>query len=57
MLYDIERAFKESGLSRREMERLKKKIKKEFPNDEMMYELHVVRALHALKRGATKKST
>jgi len=44
-LFDIKKAIKESGLSKKEVQRILKETKKEFPDDQMMYELHVIRAL------------
>jgi len=45
-MFDIERAAKRSGLSAKKIKKIKGEVKKEFPNDRMMYELHVIRALH-----------
>jgi len=46
-MFDIERAAKRSGLSTKKIAKIKREVNKEFPNDRMMYELHVIRALHA----------
>jgi hypothetical protein len=46
--YNLEKLWKKTSVSRKKFEKLKKEIRKEFPNDEMMYELHVMRALNAL---------
>ena len=50
MMFDIETALKNSTFSRQEFEVIKKYCRIEFPNDDMMYELHVVRAILAHKR-------
>ena len=51
MMYDIDAAFKSSGLTQEEFERIKQEVRSEFPNDEMMYELHIIRIFNAIKRG------
>jgi hypothetical protein len=43
--YDLERAIQESGLPSRIVDDILNEVRTEFPDDEMMYELHVVRAL------------
>ena len=48
--YDIEGMATVSGMSREEFERLKSEVRDEFPNDQMMFELHLMRAIHALGR-------
>ena len=54
MMYDIETAFKNSGLSAQEIEKIKREVRNEFPNDDMMYELHIIRILKAVKKGYWK---
>ena len=54
MMYDVETAFKKSGLSSKEIERIKQQVQKDFPNDDMMYELHIIRILSAIKKGYWK---
>lgn len=54
MIYDIETAFKSSGLSVQEIEKIKRDVRSEFPNDDMMYELHIIRILNAMKKGYWK---
>jgi len=49
-MFDINKAIKESKISEREIKKLEYKIKKEFPNDRMMYELHLIRVLSSLKK-------
>ena len=51
MMYDIEAAFKSSGLTHEEFEKIKSEVRSDFPNDEMMFELHVIRILNAIKKG------
>lgn len=54
MMYDIDTAFKNSGLSAREIEKIKRDVRSEFPNDDMMYELHIIRILKAIEKGHWK---
>ncbi len=51
MMYDIEAAFKKSGLTVEEFERIKSEVRADFPNDDMMFELHIIRILNAIKKG------
>ncbi len=57
MMYDIETAFRKSGLSANEIEKIKQEVRTEFPNDEMMYELHIIRILKAIEKGYWKISS
>ena len=54
MIYDVETAFKKSGLSLAEIQSIKRQVRKDFPNDDMMYELHIIRILNAMKKGYWK---
>ena len=49
--YDYERIAREAGISAGDLERLCRLIRQEFPHDDMMYELHVLRACMAIKDG------
>ena len=49
-IFDIKKAIKESGLSKREVKHLLAEVKKEFPDDQLMYELHVIRALQRMSK-------
>jgi hypothetical protein len=51
MMYDIETAFNSSGLTKKEFEKIKSEVRADFPNDDMMYELHVIWILNAIKKG------
>ncbi len=50
-MFELERAKRESGLSDHELARLAERIKAEFEGDEMLFELHLLRVLYALKEG------
>ena len=41
------KVIKKISISKKELQKLEKEIKQEFPNDRMMYELHVLRALRS----------
>lgn len=46
-IFDVKRKCKELGLSKDIFETISKEVRSEFPNDEMMFELHLIRALMA----------
>jgi hypothetical protein len=45
--FDLEKAAKESGLSEETVRKIEKEVREEFPDDDMMYELHVLRAIES----------
>ena len=49
-MFNLEKARKEAGISKIKFQRIKKEVKKDFPNDSMMFELHVLRYIDFLKR-------
>ncbi len=58
--FDYQKVAGEMGIPDVLMKQIEKEIKKEFPNDRMMYELHVLRALRSkywLKKQKPAKST
>ncbi len=55
-MFDINKAIKESGLSKAKVLRLQKEIKNDYPHDPMLYELHVIRALRTKKNLLTHRS-
>lgn len=44
-MFDVQKAIKDSRLSNREVLRLQNETRQEFPDDPMLYELHMIRAL------------
>lgn len=44
-MFDIKKVAKEYGLSQKQVTKIKKEVKQEFPRDKVMYELHVIRAI------------
>jgi hypothetical protein len=49
--YDYERIARDAGISAGDLERLCRLIRREFPRDDMMYELHVMRACRVVRDG------
>jgi hypothetical protein len=54
-MFDVEKAMKESGLSRKEITKIEREVRREFPNDQMMYELHLIRAFMFYEQKKTRK--
>ncbi|MGD2250912.1 MAG: hypothetical protein PVF58_21135 [Candidatus Methanofastidiosia archaeon] len=50
MFFDTEKKAKELNINPEIYQKLKKEIENEFPNDEMMSELHLLRALTEYSR-------
>jgi hypothetical protein len=53
MFFDTEREAKELGIPAQVHENLKKEVRHEFPNDEMLFELHLLRVLMEYSRKKT----
>lgn len=53
MMFDYVTVARRAGVSEAQLERLCALVRAEFPSDEMMAELHVLRALLAIERGDT----
>jgi tRNA-binding EMAP/Myf-like protein len=56
MLYDIENLLKEAKLSEKEKTKIIAELKEEFPQDEMLFELHLFRIVQYLKKQKMKES-
>lgn len=54
MLYDIKILLKELDLSKKEKEKLVDEVRNEFPQDDMLFELHLFRAVKFLKSRKTR---
>jgi len=50
-MFDVERLKIESGLEPRKLALLEEQIRGEFKADEMMFELHYIRVLKAIREG------
>jgi hypothetical protein len=48
-MFNSENMMDELGLSKEDKERIIKEVKEEFPNDEMLFELHLLRVVQYLK--------
>ncbi len=51
MMFDLEILKRESGLTQDQLVRLEQDVRAEFPHDEMMFEIHLLRILEAIKKG------
>jgi len=51
MLFDYKTAADRAGIARDKLERLAAIIRAEYPDDETMAELHILRAVLAVERG------
>ena len=49
--FDFEKVAREAAIPEDKLEELCQSIRREFPRDDMMYELHVLRACMAIKDG------
>ncbi len=45
-MFDVNKAIKESLLPRTKIKQLHNEIKRDYPNDPLLYELHMIRALN-----------
>jgi len=50
MYFETRKKARDLGIDSRVYEQIKKEVKKEFPNDKMMFELHLLRALMEYSR-------
>jgi len=49
MLYDVKTLLEEVNLNDKDKKKLIEEIRKEFPHDEMLFELHIFRVVKYLK--------
>lgn len=49
--FDYEKAAHKARIPAGKMEQLRKMVREEFPKDEMMYELHLLRVCMAIEQG------
>ena len=57
MLYDIEMLLKDLDISKKEKEELLKELREEFPEDDMLFELYLFRAVQHFKKLKSKKDS
>lgn len=48
-MFNIEKIIKEAGLPMELVKTIEEEVRQEFPKDEMMYELHLMRAIETEK--------
>jgi len=53
-MFDIDKIARESGLPEEIIGKIRDEVRQEFPKDEMMYELHVMRAIESEKNKAMR---
>ena len=51
--FDYENIAKKAGIPPNKLEELRKLVRQEFPRDDMMYELHLLRACMAIQQKHT----
>jgi DNA-binding XRE family transcriptional regulator len=49
-MFDYEALAKEYNVNREALAQLEKEVRRDFPHDEMMFELHMIRALRWLNK-------
>lgn len=49
--FDYENAAREANISADKLDQLRERVRQEFPRDEMLYELHFLRACMAIRNG------
>jgi hypothetical protein len=49
-MFDYESLANKYNISHEDLTRLTKEVRQEFPHDEMMFELHMIRALRNLNK-------
>ncbi len=50
-MFDLDKIKKESGLDARTLLRLEQMVRESFQSDDMMFELHFLRIVKAIKQG------
>lgn len=56
-IFLTEKIAKEMGISPGKLRRLKQSVREEFPDDDLMYELHLLRALNSIRREKLPKAS
>lgn len=49
--FDYRAAAHEAGLSQKQLEALAARVREDYPSDEMLFELHMLRACNAIRDG------
>ena len=53
LMFDYRTVARRNGISDADLERICRLVRTEFPHDEMLFELHVLRAILAIEHGYT----
>jgi len=56
VFFDYMRIAQELDIPETQVEAIEQEVKEEFPGDTMLYELHVLRALHSIERFSRDKT-
>ena len=51
MMFDFRTAARRNGVADADLEQICRRVRQEFPYDEMLFELHVLRAMLAIEHG------
>jgi hypothetical protein len=51
--FDYERVAEEAGIPREKLDLIRQLLRREYPDDDVLYELHVLRACNSVKEGRT----
>jgi len=54
-MFDIDKAIKDSDLSKAEVFRLQREVRKDYPDDPLLFELHMIRALKTRAAKTTRR--
>jgi hypothetical protein len=49
--FDYESAARDANLTRQQLDALREMVRRDFPNDPMLFELHMLRACRAIRDG------
>lgn len=52
--FDYQKVAQDAGITPDALEELRRVIRREFPHDDMLYELHLLRACRAMRDGHLK---
>ncbi len=50
--FDYQKVARDAGLSPEQLEQLAEVVRRDYPSDSMLFELHVLRACRAIRDGA-----
>ena len=53
-MFDVNKAIKESHLPKATILRLEREVKRDYPGDLLLYELHLIRALRPVRRFSSR---